>query len=372
MKEPKKRPRRRKDSLINKKNKSLPKKRDSAKTTRRKKGMLKKTRKKTVKKIPKKGKPSTTKKSLPKKNKPQKIKKATKKKPAAKSQQALLKKPDAINRKFFLGTREDIQPCLKYKLPGRYADNEMVALTRDPWCIHTYWDLSDSRVQKVLSGIPADEKRSLKRILRVYDIGKSESLKNAKVKSSFDIQINDLARNWYINVARPDTSFYIEIGFLSAKGDFYMLSRSNIAWTPAFGISDETSEEWVLPEDEYYKILGIYDMGRSSLERKRKFEEIFKKQVSSLGASENFSAGVTKKGRHKFFLEVATDLIVYGRTEPDASLIFRGKKIPLNPDGTFRIRLSLPIGRFDFPIKAVSYSKKDTIKSTPIVERTQE
>ena len=40
-------------------------------------------------------------------------------------------------------------------------------------------------------------------------------------------------------------------------------------------------------------------------------------------------------------------------------------------DGTFNFRFALPIGKFEFPIEAVSSSGKDKIKVTPVVERAK-
>lgn len=59
------------------------------------------------------------------------------------------------------------------------------------------------------------------------------------------------------------------------------------------------------------------------------------------GASEqNLSDSVVKKQRG-FFFEIGTELIVYGRTEPDAKVTMGGKTITLRPDGTFSLRFML-------------------------------
>ena len=74
------------------------------------------------------------------------------------------------------------------------------------------------------------------------------------------------------------------------------------------------------------------------------------------GASEAFPGASERsdvKGR-KFFFELGTELIVYGRTEPDAKVWWGDKLIELRGDGTFGMRLALPDGRIPLGFTAVS------------------
>ena len=274
--------------------------------------------------------------------------------------------------KYDLGIAVKEEHRQPFKLPLRYNDNRIIAMVRDPWWLHTYWDISAEKEKEVISKIPWEEKENLHKILRVYDVTDVENFTGYNAKSFFDIEINNDACNWYINVNKPEGSFCIDIGFLTHKGNFYLLARSNIVSTPYFGISSLLDEEWILPDDEYFKILGIYDLGKSSLERRRKFQEIFRKQISSLGASESFSPMARKKEARQFFLEVYTELILYGKTLPDAYVTLKGEKVNLKKDGTFSFRFALPIGKFDFPVEATSACGRDKLKITPVVKRTQE
>ena len=76
-----------------------------------------------------------------------------------------------------------------------------------------------------------------------------------------------------------------------------------------------------------------------------------------------------EKQERKFFLEVWTEVILYGRTYPDADVSVCGKKINLREDGTFSLRYALPEGDFKFDVVATSSDKIDTIKVTPAVKR---
>lgn len=60
-----------------------------------------------------------------------------------------------------------------------------------------------------------------------------------------------------------------------------------------------------------------------------------------------------------FWFNVNVELIVYGATEPDASVSIGGRKIKLRPDGSFAYHFSLPDGKYDLPVVAVSSDDTD-------------
>ncbi|MFA5143566.1 MAG: DUF4912 domain-containing protein [Candidatus Omnitrophota bacterium] len=72
------------------------------------------------------------------------------------------------------------------------------------------------------------------------------------------------------------------------------------------------------------------------------------------GASEAFPGASEQSPARKFFFEIGTELIVYGRTEPDAKVFWGDKKIELRPDGTFDMRLALPDGKIPLGFTAIS------------------
>jgi uncharacterized protein len=56
----------------------------------------------------------------------------------------------------------------------------------------------------------------------------------------------------------------------------------------------------------------------------------------------------------QFWLVADAELIVYGATEPDATVYIGGQPIKLNADGTFRFQMSFQDGLIDYPIFAVA------------------
>ena len=73
--------------------------------------------------------------------------------------------------------------------------------------------------------------------------------------------------------------------------------------------------------------------------------------ISSFGAS--WSAQPFGKPRG-FFMHVNAEVIFYGGTHPDAKVWIDGKRVQLNPDGTFRYHFLFPDGVSEIPIVAQS------------------
>jgi uncharacterized protein len=67
-----------------------------------------------------------------------------------------------------------------------------------------------------------------------------------------------------------------------------------------------------------------------------------------------FSASAPPIRPRQFWLVADAELIVYGATEPDATVTIGGQPVKLNSDGTFRFQMSFQDGVIDFPIFAVA------------------
>ena len=261
----------------------------------------------------------------------------------------------------------------QFRFPPGYGDNRIVLLVRDPWWVFAYWEIQHDKELSVKEKIAASGDTPEKSVLRVYDVtGINFNGKNAR--SFFDIDLKGLASNWYINVNSPDRSWVVDIGIVSKKGVFYMLARSNAVRTPRFGMSDSLDAEWMMPEDEYWKMFGLsggFGVGKGSLEVREILKKRLEEQVSSGGISSSASF-YRRPSEKKFWLAVNCELIVYGTTEPDAKLTVQGKPVKLNPDGTFTMRYALPDGKQVIPVEAVSKDGSDRRRITPVVTRKTE
>lgn len=170
-----------------------------------------------------------------------------------------------------------------FELPAAYGEDRATLLVRDPWWLYAYWEVTPDTYQKTLARLERDGNTFEKTVLRVYDITEAAA---GGSKSFFDIELNFFADNWTIDVGVPDREWVIEIGLRTRTGGFYTLVRSNTAHTPRYGISDVIDEEWMLPDDLYWKIFGLsggLGANKSSLDVRAFLE----KYLRNLGSSEN-------------------------------------------------------------------------------------
>jgi hypothetical protein len=89
---------------------------------------------------------------------------------------------------------------------------------------------------------------------------------------------------------------------------------------------------------------------------------------SAMGASWSAQPFSVKRERG-FFMHVNAEVIFYGGTDPDATVTIDGKKIALQPDGTFRYHFKFPDGNYQIPIVAQSPDKVEERSATLNFER---
>ena len=252
--------------------------------------------------------------------------------------------------KYYLGAEQRVMPPVEaIEVPGGYNVDRIVAMVRDPHWIFTYWEVTDHKYRELERHFGNDWPRC-KMVLRVYD-------KTDKKPTHLDIELSQGARNWYINVG-SERRYQVAIGALSPDGRFEQVAISNVVETPSGRISDRVDEEWMVPDDVFARIFtasGGYDMHAASAELKELISRRLEEEISS-GAVSSFGSGALRapeKGR-RFRLWVATELILYGGTEPDARVTVQGKEVKLRADGTFSLRFALPDGKIGLPVTAVS------------------
>lgn len=250
------------------------------------------------------------------------------------------------------------------ELPSGYGDNKIVLLVRDPYWLHGYWEITDDKKMQAEREARAGW-NELRKVLRVYDVT-GVDFNGFNANKYYDIDITPEATNWYINVGEPDRSWCVDLGVITRDGKFILIARSNIVTTPRDGASDVIDEEWMSIEEDFYKLYGL-GVGSSpgKAQIKKMIKERLQKQLSS-GAVSSFVRPVKYRG---FWLVVNTELIVYGATEPDATVTIQGRPIKLNRDGTFSLRFALPDGEQVIAVKGISADKEEERTITPIVKK---
>jgi hypothetical protein len=257
-------------------------------------------------------------------------------------------------------------------LPYQYDRDRIVLQVRDPRWIHAYWEVRGVTLERFKSD-PQNDFYKAKRMLRVYDV--SNIIFNGNnAHSFFDIEINELATNWYIDTQGPGRSWCVDLGLLLSSGRFITILRSNTVYTPLEGPSWITDEEWMIPDDMFARLYGMgFGLGQSSpvgrAWQERVRQVLFSGVFASGGMASMASPVKQKLEERKFWFVVDCELIVYGATEPDAKVTVQGKEVSLRPDGTFTLRFALPDGRHAIPVRAVSNDKIEERTLTPVVSR---
>ncbi|MBM3249372.1 MAG: DUF4912 domain-containing protein [Candidatus Omnitrophica bacterium] len=258
------------------------------------------------------------------------------------------------------------------ELPSQYDRDRIVLQVRDPWWLHTYWEVRGQTFDRFKSELGESFYRA-KRTLRVYDVSQI-NFNGSNAHRYFDIFVSEHTNNWYIDAGGSGKSWIVDYGLLLPDGRFITIVRSNVAHTPIEGPSWITDEEWMIPEDMFARLYGMgFGLGQSSPVGKAWQERVKRALFSGVFASPGMAsmASPVKKvpKERKFWMVVNCELIVYGATEPDATVTVQDKEIKLRPDGTFSLRFALPDGKQVIPVKGVSSDKIEERVITPIVSR---
>lgn len=257
----------------------------------------------------------------------------------------------------------------QFAIPTGYGEDRIVLMVKDPWWLYAYWEIQPSTERAARRALAPREVAGLQSIIRVYDVT-DRQFPAQPAHASFDIPLSGLATNWYIQVDAPNRSFIVEIGLVTNGGRFILLARSNRVTTPRFGPSDVIDEEWMCNEEDYWKLFGLaagLGMGASP----SGLQALLERRLSSPGFfSPGLFSPVKAHKKRGFGLWVDAELVVYGGTDPKASVTIQGQPVALRPDGTFGVRMALPGGVQTIPIAATSPDQVETRTITPVVMRT--
>jgi len=250
-------------------------------------------------------------------------------------------------------TRVAAVPMVPKALDHACVKDRIITMVRDPYWLHTYWELSRTTLNRAQAAL-GQEWHAARPILRVLDVT-SEDTTSASERHVRDIEIHGGVNNWYIDVANPPRSYRVDIGYLSRRGKFFVLARSNVVNTPKAGVADAIDEHWASLQSNPQKVYhqsGGYSPSAASTELRELFEERLRRPMHGMSL-QSLGAGVLPLGRN-FHFELDAELIVYGVTEPNARVTLQGEPVQLRPDGTFTVRFSMPDSRQIIPAVAAS------------------
>jgi uncharacterized protein len=255
-------------------------------------------------------------------------------------------------------------------LQGGHAKDRVVVVVRDPYWLHVYWELTHQSVQRAEAALGQDW-HGARPILRVCDVSAQDTTSTAEAVVR-DVDIHGGCNNWYVEVAQPPRSYRVDVGYVSKRGQFYVLARSNVVTTPKAGVSDTIDENWsdvdAKQADRLYAMSSGFDPTAGDTRALREFFEERLRRPMNAPALANAVPPPPGKER-KFFFSIDAEMIVFGRTAAGARVTIQGEPVKLRPDGTFTMRYSFPDGRQILPAIAESADGVEERKIVLAVER---
>ena len=245
------------------------------------------------------------------------------------------------------------------------AKDRLVAMVRDSYWLHAYWELTRASVEraKVSAG---QYWHAAKPILRLHQVRNGSTTATARTQVR-DIDIHGGVNNWYVDVNDPPKSYQMEIGYLVMQDRFLCLARSNIVQTETPKLAGGTDGNWLGVEEDYDRIFalsgGYEDNADSNL--REVFEERLRRPMDRPQANRfGLGAAAVAINRRDLDFQVDAELVVFGVTDPSARVSLKGEPIQIRDDGTFTIRFGLPNRRQVLPLVAAS---SDGIEQRTIV-----
>jgi hypothetical protein len=285
------------------------------------------------------------------------------------------------------------------ELPESYGTEQLFLTARDPHWLFAYWDFSRALLNKY-NALSLDGHL----VLRVYrGVLAGEPLAQ--------VHLHPESRNWFVPVPVAGAEYLAELGYYDPKRQWVALARSAATFTPPdtssydssvrFGTippeiplaqllalvksalienlplvealeqlraqghgdlptAEQVKSQWTPAQEKALAEVVSMDQVRrlwiGSLEITELIRRQLEQRVSSPGAALSGVSspfGGPAPGR-SFWFNVNAELVVYGATEPDATVTLGDRIIKLRPDGTFSFRFALPDGDYSLPAAAYS------------------
>ena len=245
--------------------------------------------------------------------------------------------------------------------------DRLVLLVKDPWWLFAYWEIRPATERAARGQLLPHEVAGLQTILRVYDVTEAGAALSPTTVLS-DIPLSAMANNWYIPVHAPERSILVDIGLLAQGGRFLRLARSNSVTTPRSTPSPVIDPDWATTEEAFLALASLAQARAGSSPLGKGWSAL---QPIPFGVASPSSWGSGRQSAVRgFWCRVDTDLVLYGATEPRATVQVQGQPIPVRKDGTFSVRLALPEGTQTVAVDVRSPDGRHSRTITPVVCRT--
>ena len=135
-------------------------------------------------------------------------------------------KKEPVKRK---QTKKKVEIVEYYDLPYRYNQTIVKVLAQTPSTLFVYWDISDDDRNKYIEQYGEYFFHNTKPVLIIH---------NKTKNYDFEIDINDFANSWYLNLVDSDCDYQIELGrkpinqYINIPNNYLYITNSNEIKSP--------------------------------------------------------------------------------------------------------------------------------------------
>ena len=119
-------------------------------------------------------------------------------------------------------------------LPSGYGRTCITLMPRDPYWMFSYWEVRPEALRVDFSHA----------VIRVFEFHDGHTNGSGE-RLAFEMGVALEAGNWYISVADPGRSWFVELGLKTRDGGFILLARSNRVRLPWDRVSDVIDNRWM-------------------------------------------------------------------------------------------------------------------------------
>lgn len=196
-----------------------------------------------------------------------------------------------------------------------------------------------------------------------------------------EVLVDSGANEWHLPVPLGGRDYRVELGYRIPTGGWYSLALSTVAriepeaeipiapFAPfsLIEVEGDVSQPSSVPAPGLHE--RLYQQASAGRLRISQGSEAFHEQhdrlTSAAGAQLSGVGGAWASGREasgagmpsrqrSFWLVADAELVVYGATDPAATLTVGDQVTPLSKDGTFRLHTAFPDGEQNYPIRALA------------------
>ncbi len=232
--------------------------------------------------------------------------------------------------------------------------DRIALMASDPYWLHVVWEISQPSVFRAEAALGPDW-HFAKPILRLLDVTSTDTTSTSEGKVR-DVVIHGGLNHWYLDVPQPPRSYRVDIGYLAKSGQFFGLGRSNVVTPPKPGMAESVTDTWAADVERAGGAERVLAMstGFESSGGPSVLRDMLDEQIKRPAKEGQFGGGATPGRLKKFHFELGAELIVFGQSDPNATVTLQNDPVKLRPDGSFTMRFSLPDSRQIIPAVAVS------------------